>query len=58
MPLPTVSRESRRINGMLRSQNLDDRLDTLLKSDGTVSAHFPKDLRALFSMDGMAVSSP
>jgi len=43
--------ESRRINGMLRSQNLDDRLDTLLKSDGTVSAHFPKDLRALFSMD-------
>jgi type I site-specific restriction endonuclease len=44
--------ESRRANGNLRTTRPDDVLATLLMSNGLVSEQFPKDLKALFSLDG------
>ncbi|KAF8584311.1 hypothetical protein K439DRAFT_1567723 [Ramaria rubella] len=44
--------ESRRANALLRSNHLADPLHTLLMTDGQVSALFPKDLTALFGLDG------
>ncbi|TEB37667.1 hypothetical protein FA13DRAFT_1726780 [Coprinellus micaceus] len=46
--------ESRRMNGKLRSSKPDELLDTILTPDGSVSPHFPKDLRSLFNLDAEA----
>ncbi|KAJ3503105.1 hypothetical protein NLJ89_g8581 [Agrocybe chaxingu] len=44
--------ESRRANGNLRTNQVDDLLATMFMPDGAVSPHFPKDLKGLFSLDG------
>lgn len=44
--------ESRRANGKLRSEKPDDALATMLMTNGSVSAAYPKDLKGLFSLDG------
>jgi len=49
--------ESRRANGNLRTTRPDDVLATLLKSDGSVSERFPKDLKGLFSLDADTIKS-
>jgi len=43
--------ESRRANALLRTTRMDSPLKTIYKADGEVSALFPHDLNALFSMD-------
>ncbi|CAA7258985.1 unnamed protein product [Cyclocybe aegerita] len=43
--------ESRRSNGNLRTNQVDDLLATMFMLDGTVSPRFPKDLKGLFSLD-------
>lgn len=49
----TISyRESRRANALLRSNHLGDPLHTLLMANGELSPLFPKDLTALFGLDG------
>ena len=45
------------MNGKLRSNTPDELLDTILMPDGSVSAHFPKDLRSLFNLDGNTLFS-
>jgi hypothetical protein len=45
------------MNGKLRSSKPDELLDTILTPDGSVSPHFPKDLRSLFNLDGNTSSS-
>ena len=47
-----VSRESRRLNGNLRSNKPEECLGTIYTRNGTLSANYPKDLKALFSLDG------
>ncbi|KAF8520840.1 hypothetical protein JB92DRAFT_2708719 [Gautieria morchelliformis] len=49
-----VNSEARRANSVLRSNNLDDPLTHVVKSDGTQSEFFPRDLRTLFSYDAEA----
>lgn len=49
---PYAFRESRRANSQLRSNKLTDPLHTIYKTDGTISALFPRDVKSLFSMDG------
>ena len=44
--------ESRRANGKLRSEKADDALATMLMTNGSISAAYPKDLKGLFSLDG------
>ncbi|KAF8514643.1 hypothetical protein BU17DRAFT_77019 [Hysterangium stoloniferum] len=44
--------ESRRANSLLRSNHLGDPLHSLLMTSGEASALFPKDLTALFALDG------
>jgi len=48
-------RESRRANGNLRANKVDDLLATLLMPNGSVSPRFPKDLKGLFSLDGESI---
>ncbi|OBZ65948.1 hypothetical protein A0H81_14187 [Grifola frondosa] len=43
--------ESRQANASLRSSRLDEPIHTIFAPSGKVSALFPKDLNALFSMD-------
>ncbi|KJA28810.1 hypothetical protein HYPSUDRAFT_50984 [Hypholoma sublateritium FD-334 SS-4] len=49
--------ESRRANGKLRSEKPNDALATMLMSDGSVSAAYPKDLKGLFSLDADTISA-
>jgi len=46
--------ESRRANAELRSSDTDGSLHTIYRSNGEVSALFPKTLRALFALDAEA----
>jgi len=43
--------EARRANSTLRSHNLDDPLEEILKTDGSRSELFPQDLKTLFTYD-------
>ncbi|KAG2016081.1 hypothetical protein CC2G_009292 [Coprinopsis cinerea AmutBmut pab1-1] len=49
--LALYNSESRRMNSKLRSDKPDEPLDALVMSNGSVSAHFPKDLQGLFTLD-------
>ena len=51
-PILFLLRESRRVNGNLRTTRPDDVLASLLMPNGVISERFPKDLKGLFSLDG------
>lgn len=53
-----MHRESRRSNAMLRLNNPDDHLQTILMSDGEVSAHYPQSLKSLMKLDCEQYSIP
>lgn len=44
--------EARRANSILRTDNLQDQLVVVLKSDGTRSDVYPHNLHSLFNYDG------
>jgi len=49
--------EARRANALLRSSHLMDPLQPLLRPTGTISPRFPRDLTALFALDGSAAKA-
>jgi len=50
-----IPSESRRANALLRSDDQDNSLHTIYMSNGEVSMHYPKNLNALFNLDGELV---
>ena len=47
--------EARRANSILRTDNLQDQLEVVLKSDGTRSDVYPHNLHSLFNYDGQDI---
>ncbi|ESK97262.1 hypothetical protein Moror_17827 [Moniliophthora roreri MCA 2997] len=43
--------ESRRANALLRERNTNEAINTILRTDGSVSSHFPKTLKDLFELN-------
>ncbi|KAF8633390.1 hypothetical protein AX17_004561 [Amanita inopinata Kibby_2008] len=49
--------ESQRANGLVKSENMNQILNTIKMTNGKVSGHFPRTLNDLFSLDGITLRS-